>query len=363
MKEVSVPVLKETSADVFFQDYVMGNRPCLSRGGARDWPAVTRWRDDEYLRRVAGRERIARTTSVLPNNGFDHHSIIEPALFDDFLGSYKDNARLYVNDAAIPGVLVGDLGGSSMLGGLARLDPLPWGDKRLTMFMGSGDQLAPLHYDDEDNVYVVIDGEKDILLFDIADFAAMYPHNDNRLPDFSRVSLSHIDYEQYPLIEAVTCYRARLRAGDMLYMPAYWWHEVRSVGRSIAVSYIRLDRRTQLLVFGKLLRAGVFPLDAQEQARLVAMLDDLEGAAEEARARPVEVLAKDDIFAFCLRVLAFYSHEKASGNDLRAARLACRQAAPLAARMLKQAEGRYSYPVLFLLQNFFYCNAGIFKWG
>src|SRR6185503_4738097 len=53
----------------------------------------------------------------------------------------------------------------------------------------------------------------------------------------SQVDLDAPDRARFPRLEAATPYRFTLKSGEMLFMPAFWWHHVRSRGVSISVNY------------------------------------------------------------------------------------------------------------------------------
>ncbi|MEM9457422.1 MAG: cupin-like domain-containing protein [Myxococcota bacterium] len=355
----TIPVLDQIEPREFFDDYCMRNRPCVLASGARHWPALERWRSDDYLRRKVGHRIVARTRSTRSDLGFDHISPISGVRFAEFLDSYQGDGRQYINDVAFPAVLISDIGGSPLLDGFAQLETR---DRRIGMFMGSGQQFAPLHYDDEDNIYVVVCGEKRFTLFDIADFAGLYPHDDHDLPDFSRVpDPDQVDLDEFPAYAKVTRYDVRLGPGDMLYVPGYWWHSVRASGRSIALSYVRLDRRTQRLVFSKLLAAGVFPLCDAQRAEVTALL-----ATPDQTARDVERelaagrLEWDDLYSLYARLVTLASDTIARGRDQAALHAAFEQVVPEVRARLHAEIGRTSYPVLYLMNNFFRAGLGVF---
>ena len=54
---------------------------------------------------------------------------------------------------------------------------------------------------------------------------------------FSQVRLEEPDYARFPKLKDAKGCQATLNAGDLLYLPSLWWHEVRSIEPSIAVNY------------------------------------------------------------------------------------------------------------------------------
>lgn len=348
-----VVVHRELSEAEFHDQFMLGHRPCVVRGGAREWPAVTRWRDDAYLRRIAGDSPIKRTTSIRSDLAFGHMSPMDVTRFDEFLDGYASDPRRYVNDSDVPEPLVPDLGTHAVHRAFEEFEDYCC---RTGMFMGRGDQRAPLHYDDEDNLYTVLAGEKRFVLFDVADFRRMYPHNHRLGPDFSAADCGDFDRRKFPLMAGATRYVAHLYPGDILYVPSYWWHSVTSIGRNIAVSLTRTDRRSQLRAFIKLVHNHALPLSDGLRAEMLAMIDQpVQTARRVQRALEPDRLLRDDLFSLYLKLGLVYAHSPAYRAEVVAAHDALREAV---AQRLNEAE--WSYPVLYLMQNFYRCDTGIF---
>lgn len=357
---VAVPSLDTIDEGTFFSQYFLPNTPFVLRGGAAHWPAIERWQSDAYLDRQAGHRAVARTLSTRHDNGFDHQSPITGVKWGAFLRGYLDDSSWYVNDARMPSVLLPDLGPSTLLDAFAQLEEI---DRRVGMFMGNGDQFAPLHYDDEDNIYVLLAGEKRFTLYDIADFGRLYPHDDTYLPDFSRVAdPDDVDLDAFPSIADVPRYDVRLAAGDMLYVPGYWWHSVRSRGRSIALSYVRLDRRAQRTAFFKLARAGLFPLDARQRALLDAAADRPQAVATDVAAALVDGALDVDRGAFALyaRLSTLYCEAMAGRASMELARQAFDDVRDAVRTRLRADLDLLGHPVAYLMQNFFRARLGVF---
>lgn len=354
MKEREVPILTSITPEEFYQDYFLKNSPCLIRGGAADWPAVQKWTEDEYLRKVAGQRIIAETTSLREDVGFNHQSPQQRVKFGDFLSRYRGNPQYYINDCDLPSILVPDIGTHEIFQGFDRLEAY---HKRVGFFLGAGGQFAPLHYDDEENLYVLIDGEKEFILFDIADFAKMYPHDNLDGPDFSQIDMNAIDYQAFPLLQEVISYKAYLYPGDILYVPGYWWHAVRSQGRNMALSYIRTDRISQLLAYIKLVKNDALPITESEKQAMLEMLANRADTALETQ-QEYEIIVKEaNIFTLYMRLGIWYEYLTNRGKDVMAVKNAFTE---VKGRIVKELqEKKYSYPVLFLMQNFYRVNAEI----
>jgi hypothetical protein len=64
----------------------------------------------------------------------------------------------------------------------------------------------------------------------------MYPLYTNDLYA-SAVDILKPEYHKYPLFKQAKGFNVTISKGDLLYTPAFWWHQVASEGRNVAVNY------------------------------------------------------------------------------------------------------------------------------
>ncbi|CAJ1335654.1 unnamed protein product [Effrenium voratum] len=95
--------------------------------------------------------------------------------------------------------------------------------------------LSPAHYDQYDNIYLQVAGEKRFLLFDPGAAEGLYPFPvAHPYDEYSMVDLEHIDSRSFPKTAmlqkrgAVAC----LRENEALFVPTHWWHHVQGVAPS-----------------------------------------------------------------------------------------------------------------------------------
>jgi len=132
------------------------------------------------------------------------------------------------------------------------------------LWIGGKPTTSPLHYDDYENFLCQIVGRKELILFPPTDLEYLYYTGrakgelkyqypgeftrdpatvDNRSFVFgSSVNVDKPDLKQHPLYAKATPFRVVLNPGDVLYLPAFWHHEVQSVpdadtGLNIAVNF------------------------------------------------------------------------------------------------------------------------------
>ena len=97
------------------------------------------------------------------------------------------------------------------------------------------------HMDPDDNALMVLKGRKLVRLYG-CDVNSMMP---NKLGAFGRTVQSQIncDILQKDLTEEIVrkyeqtkCHYCMLKDGDLLYFPAFWWHQVKSPELTISIN-------------------------------------------------------------------------------------------------------------------------------
>ncbi len=103
------------------------------------------------------------------------------------------------------------------------------------LMIGSKDATIGLHYDFlHTHAYLAqVIGKKRCVLFSPEDSAALYDGEVN--PDAP-------DFEKFPLFRNATPYECTIGPGELLFMPAQWWHHVVSLEKSITVNYNFFNR-------------------------------------------------------------------------------------------------------------------------
>lgn len=92
---------------------------------------------------------------------------------------------------------------------------------------------SSLHYDPYQNLLCVVCGTKRVTLYPPSAMPLLYPHPAySESANHSAVDFAHPDAKRHPLFGAAQALRneAQLSAGDALFIPEGWWHQVDSKG-------------------------------------------------------------------------------------------------------------------------------------
>lgn len=219
-------------------------QPMLITGILDTWPEVMRWTPD-YLKEEHG-ERVIHLNKNITEQEPNHMISARLGDYVDWLhlvekGVIKHKNNYYFAESFS---FLDSLGMESavdkrfktmMPKGVKNSNAL----KAYAFWMGPQGSVTGFHYDtDHRNYLAQICGRKEFLLVDPKNIDSMYPSS--RYEKGSNVSLvdywQGIDHQKYPRFKDVVIKRIILHPGQMLYVPAKWWHAVKNLDTNVAVS-------------------------------------------------------------------------------------------------------------------------------
>ena len=107
------------------------------------------------------------------------------------------------------------------------------------LWIGARNVHAVGHYDSQHNSYVQIQGLKEFILAppSAAKYLYVYPRSSIRHHrQLKLVDLENVNRSLFPEFRDDMLHKAVLKPGDLLSMPPYWFHQVRSLTSSIALN-------------------------------------------------------------------------------------------------------------------------------
>ncbi|GAB0493743.1 hypothetical protein MMPV_005028 [Pyropia vietnamensis] len=255
------------AADVAAATAAVGGRPFVVRAGVAAWPAVAKW-TPAYLRVTVGHRTVPVEVGegggkATAHPGKGSGGVTERlALFSEVLDGMVEpppaatrGGVSRITDAA---AIAADVGASAavppplymaqhpLLEQLTDLAtdvyPPPWVPTGRPLvgvhaWVGPPRTHTRLHSDSADNALAQVAGVKVVRLVDPVHTSHLAVPSDGRRNVAGVDDLVHPTGVDSTTVAAVPYGRVVLRAGDVLHIPAGWWHDVRSVGAAVSVNY------------------------------------------------------------------------------------------------------------------------------
>jgi hypothetical protein len=233
-----IPRCSDLSADEFLERFYAPGRPVILRGLIDGWPALSKW-TPEYLRELVGSSEIECQGGRKANARFevekDSHK--RRMAFDRFIDEIVATSGndLYLTaynstgNAASLAPLAADIGKIHTL-----LDDS--GGQSGMIWIGPEGTFTPLHHDLTNNLIVQVVGRKRVVMASPAETPKLY----NRLHVFSDVGNltdPQLDRSAFPKAGDVRLLETVLEAGEALFVPIGWWHQVEALEFSVSMTF------------------------------------------------------------------------------------------------------------------------------
>ena len=103
-------------------------------------------------------------------------------------------------------------------------------------WLGPSGTVTPLHCDYDDNIFAQIWGSKRIFLSPPHHVEFLYPREANAILFGSPFNPEAQDFERFPLARQAAMIECIMQAGELLYVPAGWYHQVRALSFSLSAN-------------------------------------------------------------------------------------------------------------------------------
>lgn len=103
-------------------------------------------------------------------------------------------------------------------------------------WLGPAGTVTPLHCDYDDNIFAQIWGSKRIFLSPPHHDEFLYPREANAILFGSPFNPEAPDFEKFPLARQASMIECIVDPGELLYVPAGWYHQVRSLTFSLSAN-------------------------------------------------------------------------------------------------------------------------------
>lgn len=262
---------------VFARDFYAKNQPVVIRNAVKHWPAVQKW-NSAYLKQVLGKKLLDVTTTpngyadgLAKQDGTEYFvlPLEEKMCMSDFLQKLDDPTgpihyiqKQNSNFTTDFPELADDINIKDLDFAEQCLNSPPL----VNFWMGDKRAVTSMHKDPFDNLYCVISGYKDFILLPPHQVVniprQLYPvgkyqrhesgqfyiepvlnvQSDNNKSEPLRTEWISIDplapdFSKYPKFANSQPLQVRVNAGDILFLPNFWFHHVQQSHKCIAVNF------------------------------------------------------------------------------------------------------------------------------
>lgn len=241
-----VPIwMRQPSAEEFFAEHVLPSRPAVLRGlvTPEGWAPMRDFRDFDYLRRRCGHRKVLVKSLAVDDTHGRPVFVSDPelrlpllAFLDAVEHAETHGARcpFYLGKVALRQELP-ELDDDLRTAGASPIDALascfgalqPHG---LFTYFGCDRNVTATHFDPSENMMLCLYGTKRLWLYPPSDVHHLYPvakkdGSRSAAPPFQRYEeLPERLRATFPETAHARPIEVNLVAGDILYLPACWWH-------------------------------------------------------------------------------------------------------------------------------------------
>jgi hypothetical protein len=216
----AVPRLKSLNAQAF-QAQAAAGLPFLITGVVDRWPLLSLSRED--LRERFGHVPVRARVGDYINTAFAPDRPMQDMSMREYLDLDAPGLPPYVGNLELREL-------NSMCHWPGYFDKM--GPPRF--WLGPAGTMTPLHCDYDDNIFAQIWGTKRIFLSPPHHGELLYAWEANPVLFGSLVNPEAPDFDKFPLARQATLIEVIVNPGDMLYIPAGWYHYVHALTFSLS---------------------------------------------------------------------------------------------------------------------------------
>jgi ribosomal protein L16 Arg81 hydroxylase len=226
----------KVTKEEFLEKYYATNTPLILTDMMSDWQAMKEWCPN-FLKEKYGKAEVEvqvdrNTDSNYEINSQKHKKIV---CFDEYIdrvvgGGSTNDFYMVANNQTLEREEF-----KSLLDDIVMPEFLDRQDTKQKVFFwfGPSGTVTPLHHDPMNLIMAHIYGRKRWRLIDPKYTPLLYNH----IGVFSKVDLEKPDLDRYPLFKEVPVIETVLEAGEIIFVPVGWWHQVKGLDVSIALSF------------------------------------------------------------------------------------------------------------------------------
>ena len=224
------------SREEFLEKYYAKNTPVILTNLIDDWPALSLWRP-EYLKEKyghvvvnvqVGRESNPQSYELEKER---HNTMMSLGDYVDMVVTGGETNDYYM----VP--FNGNIYNQELQGLFEDIKMFPEyvgpiEPAKFSFWFGPAGTITPVHFDLINTFLAQIYGRKRVRLVSPNQTHLLYTHK----TWFSPIDLESPDCDRYPRFENVKILETILQPGEVLFLPATWWHQVKALDISISFS-------------------------------------------------------------------------------------------------------------------------------
>lgn len=221
----------------FLSEYYAKNTPVIITEMMDDWPAMSKW-SPQYLKENYGdvQVEIQADRNSDPNYEINCNNLKQMVTMSEYVdrvteGGASNDYYMVANNR--------NLEREELKGLMADIEMFPEfldgsnTSSRVFFWFGPAGTITPLHHDPVNLMMAHVYGRKQWKIISPQQTPMLY----NYVGVFSKVDLDNPDYNKYPLFGNVKIIDVVLEPGEVIFIPVGWWHHVKALDPSIAVSF------------------------------------------------------------------------------------------------------------------------------
>ncbi|KAM6424304.1 bifunctional peptidase and arginyl-hydroxylase JMJD5 isoform 4-T4 [Liasis olivaceus] len=226
--------LRRPSLQRFREGFLLPGAPLVLEDVVDHWPCLRKWSVD-YIQQLAGNRTVpvelgARYTDQdWSQNLMTVGEFISQYIKEENPSGYLAQHQLFdqipelKQDIGIPDYCC-----------LGKDD-----EEEITInaWFGPAGTISPLHQDPQQNFLVQVMGRKYIRLYSPDQSEKLYPYESHLLHNTSQVDVEDPNLVKFPKFKAAAFQDCVLSPGQVLFIPANYWHYVRALDTSFSVSF------------------------------------------------------------------------------------------------------------------------------
>ncbi|CRK99551.1 CLUMA_CG012868, isoform A [Clunio marinus] len=229
-----IDILDHPSEEHFWTKYFFLHQPAKLVNCIDLWPAITKWKDLNYLMKIAG----YRTVPIELGKKYDNDDWSQGMFrFGEFLKTFM-STQSDTNQIAY--LAQHDL--FDQIPELRKDFSIPdycavgTGETIIKSWIGPANTISTMHTDDKHNLLCQVFGEKLIILASPDQSDNLYPY-EGMLSNTCQIDPENLNFTKFPLTKNVKFLKLILKPGEILFIPKLWFHYVKSLSPSISLSF------------------------------------------------------------------------------------------------------------------------------